>query len=77
MDDGQELADVVGALGGHVVEHLRAGGDVDALVLHHAGVAAAGRVDGQRIEHGRVVGAGLHGGHTVVINKKTPTLMPI
>ena len=46
---GEELADVVSAEYGPVMEHLRARGEVDAAVLHLARIAAARRVYGQRV----------------------------
>ena len=44
---GEELADVVSAEYGPVMEHLRARGEVDAAVLHLARITAARRVYGQ------------------------------
>lgn len=44
---GKELADVVSAEDGAVMEHLRARGKVYAAVLHLARIAAARRVYGQ------------------------------
>lgn len=68
VDDGQELADIVGALFGAVVEDTGSRGDVDALVFHHARVAAAGSVDGQRVEHWCIFCARFYGGHAVLVD---------
>ena len=67
VHNAEELAYVVGADRCLEVEELLTGGDVYALVFHHAGVAAAGGVDGQGVEHGRVVGAGTDGGDAVFV----------
>ena len=57
MDDGEELADVVGAVQGAVMEHDAAGGEAHAPVFHGAGIAGAGSVDGPGSGgDGRVVG---------------------
>ena len=44
MDDGQELANVIGAIEGTIVEHLFPCGQVYGLVFHGARVSAAARV---------------------------------
>ena len=68
MNDGQKLADVVGAHGRLVVEHLLAGGYIYALILHHAGVAAAGGIDGKAVELGAGHVALAHKGHAVLVH---------
>ena len=49
---GKKLADIVSAHGQLVVEQLLAGGHVNALVLHYAGVPAAGGIHCQAVEFG-------------------------
>ena len=72
MNDGKELADIVGALGCLIMEDTRTRGDIDALILHHAGIAAAGRIDGEGIEDGDIggVGIGTDGGEAFVVDEE-------
>lgn len=50
VDYGEELADVVGSHRCFVVEQLLTGVDVNPLIFHHSGVAAAGCIDGYGVE---------------------------
>ena len=45
MDNGKELSDVVCAVHWPETEHLLTGGQVDAAILHLAGIAAACRIN--------------------------------
>ena len=45
VDDGEELTDVVRAVHGTEVEHLRTRLQVDGLIFHRPGIARAGSVD--------------------------------
>ena len=44
MDDGEKLADVVGAVDRTIVENLGTGLKVDALVFHRTGIAGTGGI---------------------------------
>ena len=44
VDDGEELADVVGAVDRTIVENLGTGLKVDALVFHRTGIAGTGGI---------------------------------
>ena len=49
MDDGEKLADVVGAVDRTIVENLGTGLKVDALVFHRTGIAGTGGITAQAL----------------------------
>ena len=67
VNDGKELADIIGTYGRLVVEQLLSGGDIDTLVFHHAGVAAAGGIDSKAVEYRAGYVALAYDGHAVFV----------
>lgn len=67
VDYGKEFAYVVCPQGCDEVEELLACGDVDPLVFHRPGIAAAGSVDRDTVQLGTWHTARAHNGHAVFV----------
>ena len=68
VDYGKEFAYVVCPQGCDEVEKLLACGNIDPLVFHRTGIAAAGGIDGDTVQLGAGNGARTHDGHSVFVH---------